>query len=203
MTPTLRPYEPRDRDDVYDVCVRTGDAGKDASGTYRDESLLPDIWAGPYLALEPELATVVDDGERVIGYLIAAADTEDFVRRYRRDWLPGYASRHPLPAQPVSDEDRIIAIGHRPEGMIGPDQDRYPAHLHIDLLPEAQGQGLGRALMRRLLAQLRERGVPGVQLGFAPSNTGAAAFYTRLGFHPLPSTPDDPYRVGLESDVEI
>jgi ribosomal protein S18 acetylase RimI-like enzyme len=203
VTLVLRPYEARDRADVYDVCVRTGDAGKDATGKYSDESLLPDIWAGPYLALEPELATVVDDGERVVGYLIAAADTEDFVRRYRQGWLPGYASRHPLPAQLESDEDRMIAIGHKPEGMIGPDQDRYPAHLHIDLLPEAQGQGLGRALMHRLLGQLRERGVPGVQLGFAPSNAGAGAFYARLGFHPLPSTPHDPYHVGLEPSATL
>ena len=86
MTAALRPYRPGDRDDVYDVCVRTGDAGRDATGKYRDGRLLPDIWAGPYVELEPELATVVDDGERVVGYIVGAADTADFVRRYRQEY---------------------------------------------------------------------------------------------------------------------
>ena len=60
--------------------------------------------------------------------------------------------------------------------------DDYPAHLHIDLLPSAQGQGWGRALMDRFLAQLRAAGVAGVHLGVATVNLRAVAFYARLGF---------------------
>jgi len=199
----LRPYEPGDRDDVYRVCLLTGDSGRDASGKFSDDTLLPDIYAGPYLALEPELATVVDLGGRVAGYLLAAADTTSFVERYRRDWLPAFAARHPLPAEIRSEEDRLIAVGHRPEAMVGPDQDRYPAHLHIDLLPELQRQGLGRALMRRLLAELRERGIPGVQLGVGEANHAARAFYARLGFHPLPSAPDAASTLCIESSATL
>jgi ribosomal protein S18 acetylase RimI-like enzyme len=201
--PRLRPYEPRDHDDVYRVCVLTGDSGRDATGKFSDDSLLPDIYAGPYLALEPELATVVDVGGRVAGYLLAAADTRSFARRYRSDWLPGFVVRHPLPPIIASDEDRLVAVGHRPEGMIGPDLDRFPAHLHIDLLPELQRQGMGRALIGRLLAQLRERGIPGVQLGVGEANRDAQAFYARLGFRPLPSTPADPFALGLATSAEL
>ena len=201
--PELRRYRPADRDDVYRVCVLTGDSGGDATGKFRDDSLLPDIYAGPYLELEPELATVVDVGGRVAGYLLAAADTRSFVERYRSSWLPGFAARHPLPAAIETEEDRVTRVGHHPEGMIGPDQDRYPAHLHIDLLPELQRQGLGRALIGRLLGQLRERGIPGVQLGVGESNLAAQAFYRRLGFHELPSAPDQPYTLCLESSAEL
>lgn len=203
MTAVLRPYQPGDRDDVYRVCLLTGDSGGDATGKFSDDTLLPDIYAGPYLALEPELATVVDVGGRVAGYLLAAADTTRFVERYRTDWLPGFAARHPQPAEIRSEQDRLIALGHRPEGMIGPDQDRYPAHLHIDLLPELQRQGLGRALIGRLLGQLRERGIPGVQLGVGEANHAARAFYARLGFHPLPSAPGTASALCIETSVML
>jgi ribosomal protein S18 acetylase RimI-like enzyme len=203
LTPFIRPYEPRDLADLYDVCIRTGNAGGDATGTFADDTVIPDVYAGPYAALQPDLAWVVDTGERVSGYLIAAADTRTFVERYRAEWLPGFAARHPLPQAAASAEERMIRAGHEPERMLGPDQDRYPAHLHIDLLPELQGQGFGRKLMRTLLAELRRRGIPGVQLGFAPENANAGAFYARLGFHPLPSTPENPYAVALEADAEV
>jgi ribosomal protein S18 acetylase RimI-like enzyme len=65
--------------------------------------------------------------------------------------------------------------------------DRYPAHLHIDLLPRAQGHGLGRALVTTLTDALRERGVPGLHLGVDPANTGALAFYARIGMVPVPT----------------
>ena len=49
----------------------------------------------------------------------------------------------------------------------------YPSHLHIDLLPRAQGRGNGRALMETFLAALTERGSPGVHLGTSPQNVRA------------------------------
>lgn len=47
--------------------------------------------------------------------------------------------------------------------MIVPEVAAYPAHLHIDLLPDWQGKGHGRALMHKLLQALRRKGVPAVQ----------------------------------------
>jgi len=60
-----------------------------------------------------------------------------------------------------------------------------PSHLHIDLLPSAQGRGLGRALMQRLLETLRRDGSDGVHLGVAAANVRAIGFYEHLGFVPL------------------
>jgi ribosomal protein S18 acetylase RimI-like enzyme len=70
----------------------------------------------------------------------------------------------------------------------------YPAHLHIDLLPEGQGRGGGRALMEHFLAAVRERGADGVHLYVGLANTGARAFYAKLGFKPL-ALPGDGDRV--------
>jgi ribosomal protein S18 acetylase RimI-like enzyme len=72
---------------------------------------------------------------------------------------------------------------------IEPNAADHPAHLHIDLLPETQGQGLGRRLIETLFAELTRRGVRGLHLGMDPNNAGAAAFYERLGMTLLPSAP--------------
>ena len=47
----------------------------------------------------------------------------------------------------------MIGFGLDPSTSIVAEVADYPAHLHIDLLPELQGQGFGRALIRRLLAR--------------------------------------------------
>jgi ribosomal protein S18 acetylase RimI-like enzyme len=77
----------------------------------------------------------------------------------------------------------ILHQDHLPEDIVEfPWIGEYPAHLHIDLLPEAQGKGWGRALIDALLAALRNRKVPGLHLGVGGANTGAIAFYKKLGF---------------------
>lgn len=213
----IRPYNPADHDEVYDVCVRTANLGLDARGLYSDDALMPELFAGPYLEFEPELAFVVDTGEagtreRVAGYIVATADTRAFVARYREEWMPGFAARYGQTAaaaatagsgSEMSAEEVFVDLGLRPEHMLIRELDRYPAHLHIDLLPELQGQGFGRQLIRTLLAQLAARGVAGVHLGFDPGNVGAGAFYRRLGFVELDSSTPDAPLYGIATDTVL
>jgi ribosomal protein S18 acetylase RimI-like enzyme len=184
----IRPYRPSDRDALYAICIRTGDAGADATTLYRDPRILPDIFAGPYLLLEPELAFVLSDPEdRAAGYIVGTADTPRFVAAFRRDWLPQVAGRYPRPGAPGGegrDAERIHEL-HHPEWMQRDDLTGYPAHLHIALAPQAQGQGAGRALMDTFLTALRAAGVSRVHLSMGAANTGARAFYDRLGFHQI------------------
>lgn len=180
----IRLYRPTDRADVYDVCVCTAAAGGDATGIYSSDDLMPDVFAGPYLAFQPDLAFVVDVGDRVAGYVIAAADTRAFVERVRQGWVPTFASKYP---EPSPTDAPIVAMGVDPERMLVPEVDEYPAHLHIDLLPELQGQGCGRALIDTLRTELARRGIPGLHLTMDPANLPARAFYDRLGFVELPS----------------
>ncbi|BAL86835.1 putative GCN5-related N-acetyltransferase [Actinoplanes missouriensis 431] len=181
----IRSYRASDLESIYDICVRTGAAGQDARGLYSSDRLLGDIWAVPYVVHEPQHAHVVDDGEgNVVGYVLGTADTPAFVEWYRTEWLPATADR--MPAGDPRDEV-MLGLHHDPERMLLPELAGYPAHLHIDLLPEAQGKGLGRGLMAAFLAGLRAAGVPRVHLGMAPENHGAYAFYQRLGFHDIPT----------------
>ena len=60
--------------------------------------------------------------------------------------------------------------------------DGWPAHLHIDILPEWQRSGWGRALFDRYCGNLKAKGVSGVHLVMAEDNKGAERFYGRVGF---------------------
>jgi len=188
----LRPYRPEDRDALFDICVRTGHEGGDSRHLYDDPDLLPNIFAAPYVVLEPDLAFVVEDGGRAVGYILGTADTASFVARYRTEWLPGLADRYPAPVQPQSPStpaERMAELMHDPERMVLPELDAYPAHLHIDLLPSHQRYGYGRRLMETFLDALHARGVPAVHLSMLTVNTPARAFYDRVGFHEI-AVPD-------------
>src|SRR5262249_39483616 len=52
----IRDYRPADLPALYEVCLRTGDAGQDATALTRDPTLLGEIYVGPYLAAAPGLA---------------------------------------------------------------------------------------------------------------------------------------------------
>ena len=44
---TIRPARPGDGPAMYDVCLRTGAHGGDASALYRDPRLLGEVYVGP------------------------------------------------------------------------------------------------------------------------------------------------------------
>lgn len=182
---SIRPYRPSDIDDVIDICVRTGDSGGDATGKFSRSTLLPDVYALPYIRHDPGLAWIVDDGERAIGYLVATADTREFARWFADTWWPEVAARYEPGASEKPGERQLIASAANPERMLVSDVDAYAAHLHIDLLPATQGQGLGRRLIDTLITELTVRGVAGLHLTAGASNVGAIAFYERVGFHEL------------------
>ena len=199
MTAVIRPYREADLDAVYDVCVRTADGGADARGKYRSDDLMPDLFAGPYVFLEPDFAFVLDDGRRAVGYVIGTPDTAAFVRAYRARWIPRLAGRYPVPpvppVPPDSPDDEMIALHYRPERLLWPGLAEYPAHLHIDLLPPFQGAGYGRALMETFYAAAARAGAAGVHVTVMAANVTAIGFYRRLGFRPLEAA-DPGERVG-------
>ncbi|GGI43587.1 GNAT superfamily N-acetyltransferase [Agromyces flavus] len=200
--PAIRPYRASDRETIARICLLTAAGGGDATGVYGDDALMPEVYALPYVDYAPDLAFVVDDGGIVGGYVLGVADTADFIDWYAREWAPGFRRRHPTPSPPTAHrpaytEAQLIADGGDPERMRIAELDAYPAHLHVDLLPTYQGRGLGRRLIDTLRTALADRGVPAVHLGLDPANVGARAFYSRIGFHELPSSRPDAPLLGI------
>jgi ribosomal protein S18 acetylase RimI-like enzyme len=169
---------------AYRTCLLTGDAGRDASALHRDPDLLGHVYVGPYLAQGGGTQLVVVDAAGVAGYLLSADDTMAFEDWAEASWWPGLRTRYPL-RHDGSRDDELIRYIHKPprtpDGLV----EAHPAHLHIDLQDRARGQGLGRALVERLLSELRSRAVAGLHLWVDEANEDAIGFYARLGFHEL------------------
>src|SRR5690606_29853281 len=103
---------------------------------------------------------VSDGGRRVIGYVLGVADSAAFRAAAERDWFPAARARHPRSAHEDPRDGWLLDILHTPAGPDPAYLAPFPAHLHVDLLPEAQGGGWGRRLLETLFDALRARGVP-------------------------------------------
>ena len=182
----IRRFEARDLDRLYEICLRTGASGEDASDLVVDPRLFGELYAAPYGVLEPEHALVVDDGSgTAVGYALGAVDTRSFEARCESDWWPSLRDRHPLGSGANDLDELLVSMLHDRHPADGSIVDVYPSHLHIDLLPEAQGTGWGRALMEAMHDLLRADGSPGVHLGVSARNTRARGFYAHLGYEEL------------------
>lgn len=178
----IRPYQPSDLPALYRICLETVFGGAQVVAQYGDPDLLGHFYAAPYAVFEPELCFVLTIDGAPCGYILGTRDTAKFRAACERDWFPVLRGRYTLPLETDKSRDaamiRLIHAGQS-NGLDFPD---YPAHLHIDLLPHAQGGGWGRALMTRFLETLRSSGVRGVHLGVGARNAGAVKFYERMGF---------------------
>lgn len=185
----IRDATPDDRSAAYHICLATGDAGGDGSAIFaEDPDALGRLFVGPYLAFEPRFALVLEDAAGVCGYALAALDSRSFYARYEAEWRPDLCDRYPHPPGDPATWSRVQEVHswyHHPDYFMPEPYEAYPSHLHIDLLPHAQGKGHGRRLMELLLDRLREHGSPGVHLGMWARNDRAYAFYLRLAFHEL------------------
>lgn len=186
---TLRDARPGDEPGAYHVCLKTGDFGRDGEPFYRDDpDALGRIFVGPYLAFEPELALIIEDAGGVCGYALGALDSRAFYDRYEREWRPKLVAQFPLPiGYPAgwTRTQKVHSWYHQPDYFTPEPYAAYPSHLHIDLLPRAQGRGWGRRMLGEVMRRLRARGSPGAHLGVSLLNTPAFGFYERLGFREL------------------
>ena len=185
---SVRPYHHSDLYMLYRICLETGADGDDATGTI-DREILGHFFAAPYAVLEPELCFILTADGAPCGYILGTADSVDFARATNESWFPVLRERYPQ--RPASDETReAMMIKAIHQGYVAPSfSDRYPAHLHIDLLPSGQGHGQGAVMVNHFLTELKRRGVRGAHLGVSKGNKRAIAFYPKLGFHTITENP--------------
>jgi ribosomal protein S18 acetylase RimI-like enzyme len=196
----VRPGHLADLPSVYEICHVTGLNGGDATGAVTNRQLLGHYFAAPYLVRDPSWCWMAADDEGVAGYLVTTPDTRAFAAWMDADWLPAVRSLLPArdnPAWPPT-ETWIRNVIQAPFPV--PDlAAEYPAHLHIDFLPRAQGQGWGPRVLEAFRAKLRAEGVRGFHLGVATANEKAHRFYARQGFRVIREPPGVIY-YGLKAD---
>lgn len=184
---TIRPYEQDDRASVRHICFVTGYMGEPVDWLWHDAESFADLFTSYYTDAEPESALVAEVDGDVAGYLLGCVDS-------RRAWNPaGLFLRNMIMRQTAfrpgtarmvwrSFGDVALDAARRRLPPAPVHDDRWPAHLHIDLLPRLRGCGVGSRLIRRWLAKLEDIGVPGCHLETIGENHKAIAFFEAMGF---------------------
>lgn len=112
-----------------------------------------DTWCGDYLHFWPEWFFLAKDGAKTVAYLAVAPNS--------------------------LEAKKVLSI---PSLSLFDDQFKhFPAHLHINAHPLAQGGGIGSTLLRNLEKELRAHLIGGVHLITSP-NARNVSFYEKNGF---------------------
>ena len=179
----IRKYSEGDREALQDICYLTGYMGDSAVHFWRHKPSFVEAWTSYYLDHEPESVYVAIKDNSVVGYLTGCLDTtlaksdamlQSAIIKYGLLFRPGTAGFF---WRAISDsrKDKHIATGEFIDA-------RWPAHLHINLLPVARGTGLGAALMESWMERLRQSRSNGCHLGTLVENTRAVLFFEKMGF---------------------
>ena len=156
-----------------------------------DPDALGRIFVGPYLTFEPNLSLMLEDEEGICGYALGALDSHVFYERYEAEWRRHLCDRFAAPMgtpEHWTPVQHVHHLYHHPDYFCPEPYEAYPSHLHIDLLPRAQGRGHGRRMIEQVMNMMRSRGSPGTHLGVSALNSRARGFYAHLGFRELTRT---------------
>ncbi|MGG1518201.1 GNAT family N-acetyltransferase [Paenibacillus oryzisoli] len=154
-----------------------------------DHELLALRWIRQFLITEPQNGYVLEHtaSSKAVGYITCASDTIAYENEFENTYLPKLKVRYEeLEKQSFAylEENRKLLFFRRNQD-IGFDATEYPAHLHINILPEYQRSGYGRLLLSAYEENLRSRGVRGYHLGTGANNLKGISFYTKHGLELL------------------
>ncbi|MBP3938183.1 MAG: GNAT family N-acetyltransferase [Clostridia bacterium] len=188
----IRPFEEKDKENVRFICLNS-------EGPCRmtpDEShYILTTYCNYYIENEGHNCFVAaDEDDKAIGYIICTENFDNFRETFLRDYVPRL------------DEKLIIWGFNARDGakssfrLQEKYKEEYPAHLHIDVLPEYHRRGLGHMLTDTLKKHLKEKGIRGVMLTVGAQNKVGQSFYNKYGFDFIEKSGDD-IAFGLKFDV--
>jgi GNAT superfamily N-acetyltransferase len=123
-----------------------------------------------------------EDAGLVLGVVVGPQNPEGYFRRLlkRRWWAFCASSAWALVKKPTIAPRLFRAVFYRGEAPPGPPRALLSS---VAVAPEAQGKGIGAALVRRWVEEARARGAAGCYLTTdADNNEAVNRFYQKLGW---------------------
>lgn len=179
----IRPYEEKDKVNVQFICLNSEGECK---MTADEQHFILTTYCNYYIEQEGRNCFVAaDENDKAIAYIICTEDFDSFKQVFDNEYVP----RIP--------EEVFVWGGNARQGSAGSVklQEKYkkdfPAHLHIDVLPEYHRQGIGHKLVDTLAEHLKSKGVCGVMLTVGAENVKGQNFYKKYGFELIEQQGDD------------
>jgi GNAT superfamily N-acetyltransferase len=183
----IRTYTPADHDALVDLFAEAG-ADSPTGQLWRHLPSERFVYLDPYVEHHPDTLFLAEVDGDLVGYLTGCPDSAALPGEDER--LTQAIVRHKVMLRPRSmpffarsllDIARAKLRGQ--ETSSGEVRDpRWPAHLHINLVPAARGTGTAQELMHAWQDWLTDAGSPGCYLQTLVENTRAARFFEKCGF---------------------
>lgn len=205
----VRLYQPTDRAAVFQLCGDTTFFGAPIEHFFDARELFLDTFAAYYTDRAGDHLWVAaagsaeDDRGDIAGYLMGCPDTADNHRCFRAHVRKIIWRTITLRYRGLTSKTLRFAWNYLHLRMPYLDLSPYPAHLHINTRAELRGSGIGTALMRAYLDQLRSENIPGVHLETSSENKIAVPWYEKLGFQLLQRTPTDLYKASVGHSIDL
>lgn len=166
----VRKYLEKDKANLRKICLETSSFPTQSD---IDRNFLYLMYNDYYSENESENCFVfTNEEDEAVGYILCAEDFDAYIDIMKKSYLP-----------------KISYLGKKYRSMADGEifvhrlfKKKYPAHLHIDILPSFQGAGAGTQLVTALKEHLKEKGCKGLMLSAGMTNKKAIAFYKKNGF---------------------
>jgi ribosomal protein S18 acetylase RimI-like enzyme len=195
----IRKYDRGNEPAIKEITYRTGFNGEDLTGRgfFDDKRLFFLMHTCYYTTYEPQHCFVAVDAQTdtVVGFIAGTPDTSAQKEAFRRRMPPRImlralfitSWRYPTTYRTWS---RMRRMGEKTanQGLEVRALAGYPAHLHINVLPEHQRRGIGGRLIARFEEHMFNHGVRGLHLHTSNYNRRAIPFYRKTGFSLIQET---------------
>ncbi len=190
----IRTYKPADHDALVDLCARAG-ADSPSGDLWRHLASERMVYLDPYIERCPNTLFLAEVDGDLVGYLAGCPDSA--VLPAEDELLTQAIIRHKVLLRPRSLPFFVRSLNDVAKARLRggevasgtPVDSRWPAHLHINLVPQARGTGTAKELMLAWQGWLTKADVPGCYLQTLAENTRATRFFEKCGFVPHGSRP--------------
>ncbi len=185
----IRKYIPSDKERLRFICKETtGEENK------KNEALLesiPIIFNDYFTENEPDnIFVAVNEENLAVGYVICSTDIELFRKKMLSDY--NIRVKKTYLSSLFMHYASVLAVFIT--------KKKYRTHLHIDILPEAQRQGLGTMLIDALCSHLKEKGIKNVSVLTISRKSMGYKFYNKYGFRTVGRISPD--RITMTYDIK-
>ena len=160
-------YLPEYREKMEAICIATASERARTDENHKQFSLL--MYCDEYV--DRELAYMLMDGKEPVGYILCATSAEKW-----GEHMQPYLKKMKLISEQYYEQAKQSIEFYRSYS------DRYPAHMHIDILEEYTHSGNGTKLFETLIERLKKDNIKGLMLGVSKHNARAVNFYLKMGF---------------------
>jgi Acetyltransferases len=179
-----------DEQGIMNVCYRTGYMGEELTGRdlFNDVKLFGYLFCIYYVRYETDncfAAVDTEHGDKIVGYILGTDNSkkESIHSSIKLGWrIVLRLLFYTLFKYPESFRATLHFLKSAFTGSPAGLYDYYPAHLHINVLPEYQHSGVGSMLLKRFEEHMKKMGVAGIHLKTSNKNQKAVPFYKKKGY---------------------